>query len=228
MNTMLLLADVSVLEDEDLFGTLLRRLPSARREKALRYRFAKDRNLSVGVGILLEEALRRAGVKESPGLAEGPGGKPYYVNQKGICFNLSHSGTMALCALGPWEAGCDIEERRTKARLAAERFLNPDERVWLDGARDEEERERMFFRLWTLKESFMKVTGRGFSLRLEDFSVVPQEDGIVLRQDVDGRAYAFREYDAVPGYALSLCLAEAPEEAWPEEPERVDLRTLAI
>lgn len=222
MNTVFLLADVSALENGDLYEALFRQLPAARQEKVLRYRFPKDRFLSVGAGTLLREALRRAGLEETPEISVGIHGKPFFAGQPELHFNLSHSGTVAACVLSPYEAGCDVEQRRGEARQAAERFLNPDERLWLDTARDDEERERMFFRLWTMKESFMKVTGRGFSLELKDFSVIPGPDGALLRQDADPRSFVFKEYGTVPGYALSLCLAAAAAEDLPLEPERLE------
>ncbi|MBO6268186.1 MAG: 4-phosphopantetheinyl transferase family protein, partial [Clostridium sp.] len=68
----------------------------------------------------------------------------------------------------------------------------------------------LFFRFWTLKESFMKATGLGFRLPLDAFSIIPGPEGVTLRQQVDSRQYYFREYDLQDGYRYALCSAEKP------------------
>ena len=80
----------------------------------------------------------------------------------------------------------------------------------LQNCRASEERKILFFRFWTLKESFMKATGLGFRLPLDAFSIIPGPEGVTLRQQVDSRQYYFREYDLQDGYRYALCSAEKP------------------
>ena len=67
--------------------------------------------------------------------------------------------------------GVDVEPVDRRAPLdIADRYFAPDERAWLF-ARPEAERPRGFFRLWTMKEAFIKATGKGISQGLQSFAI---------------------------------------------------------
>lgn len=75
--------------------------------------------------------------------------------------SLSHSGGWAAVAYAP--AGCrigvDIERHRPRNLLALAKFaFDPDETNLLASLEDTE-RERVFYALWTLKESMAKALG---------------------------------------------------------------------
>jgi 4'-phosphopantetheinyl transferase len=94
-------------------------------------------------------------------------------NPHGLTFNVSHSGAWAVIAIG-WQRriGVDIEtqEARRDWRGLAERFFSTDERRQL-AALPEPLRHAAFYRIWTSKEAYLKATGLGMSLPLEDFTV---------------------------------------------------------
>lgn len=104
-------------------------------------------------------AARYWGLSPLPELAVGERGKPWFPACPQYHFNLSHSGTFALCALADSPVGVDIQEIRTKWRPSlVNRTCTPQERAWLasrgDGVED-------FAQLWALKESAGKQTGYG-------------------------------------------------------------------
>ena len=103
-----------------------------------------------------------------------------------------------------------MERIRDKGPEVAEHFFFREEYEALQNCRASEERKILFFRFWTLKESFMKATGLGFRLPLDAFSIIPGPEGVTLRQQVDSRQYYFREYDLQDGYCYALCSAEKP------------------
>lgn len=70
----------------------------------------------------------------------------------------------------------------------------------------QEARNGMFYRYWTLKESFMKATGLGMKLPLDAFRIVRGSE-ISVVQSVDGRNYHFAEYEEIPGCKCALCTA---------------------
>ena len=77
-------------------------------------------------------------------------------------FSVSHSVAHGLIALAPHgRVGVDVEERRLR-RLSEliEIAMSPDERACLEEL-GEAERQRQFFRFWTLKEAILKALGVG-------------------------------------------------------------------
>ena len=54
-------------------------------------------------------AAEHWGLTPLPPLERGPMGKPFFAGLEGRCFNLSHSGTLALCALSDRPVGVDIQ-----------------------------------------------------------------------------------------------------------------------
>jgi 4'-phosphopantetheinyl transferase len=86
-------------------------------------------------------------------------------------FNLSHSGSRALIALGRVEVGADLEHlKKRRTDDIARRFFAPGEQQRLF-ALPLAEREQAFFRLWTCKEAFLKVTGEGLSRSTRSYEV---------------------------------------------------------
>jgi 4'-phosphopantetheinyl transferase len=98
----------------------------------------------------------------------------------------------------------------------ADRFFAQEELDWLYAAEGEEERDRRMFRLWTMKESFLKVTGRGMSLSLKDFAVCMDEKNrkIRVKHQIDAKYYHMREYEDIPGYCVSVCCQESKDIAY--------------
>ncbi len=97
-----------------------------------------------------------------------PNTKPY-VTTPGLFVSLSHSLGVCAAAVSNIPIGLDIElnERSVEKTLKlAERFFAPDELeyVRLDPL-------NRFFELWCKKESYVKLTGEGFSRSFKDFSV---------------------------------------------------------
>lgn len=169
MDTVLTLASIRELPDPAGDEALLALVPPGRREKLLRLRQPADRRRSFGAWLLLRAALKELGAEPGP-LAYGPQGKPFFPDRPDLHFNLSHSGETVLCALSPSPVGCDAETISSARPELAERFFHPSERRWLS-ALPPSEYDEAFFRLWTLKESYLKATGLGLSGGLESFCV---------------------------------------------------------
>ncbi len=93
-------------------------------------------------------------------------GKPF-LEEEGrpseVCFNLSHSGTMALFGFTRnRRIGVDIEHIRPGLAVLeiARHAFSPVELEFLEAATKEQAVER-FFTLWTRKEAFLKAQGWG-------------------------------------------------------------------
>lgn len=231
MDTGIYYGDTSQLEDRALYEALYSLMPASRRAKADRYVFPSDKRLCVGAYSLLLYALRSKGIDGFGEPETHFNRKPYFPSLPDVHFNLSHSGSFAVCVVSDFEAGCDVEKISPKHLGVARRALSKPEQDFLDSA-SQGDRLSLFFRLWTLKESFMKATGLGFRLVMKDFSVLPDSDGkmSVSFDDTDGiiptGSYSFFESDAIPGYGFSWCLKDAPRDMAPAPAEFVPLENI--
>ena len=129
---------------------------------------------------------------------------------------MSHSGDYAICSIGDRPVGNDIEYVKQGRLKVADRFFAKEEQDWLYAAADEQEQTKRMFRIWTMKESFMKVTGRGMSLPLMDFAIHVDEENerIRVRHKVDARYYHMKEYDEIDCYCVSVCCQESLDIAY--------------
>lgn len=124
---------------------------------------------------LLNALLVEAGGVEPPAIARREDGKPWFPDRPEIHFNLSHSGGLALCALGERELGVDIELVRNRTIGLPRYALSDAEYRWY-AARGSHWED--FYTLWTLKESRVKCTGAGiFQKPVREISVPLLEPG---------------------------------------------------
>lgn len=173
------------LKIEELSGYIAL-LPHERQEKIARYRFEKDKLLSLAAGLLIRRAIGESEI------VLGEHGKPYA--QNGVYFSVSHSGRVAAIAVDDTELGLDVEELPAPDRLKiADRFYHPAERAYVKEAED---RRRAFSEIWTRKEAYLKMTGEGISTDLTAFDT--------LAQPLKGQTVTL----PLDGYCLSVCSAE--------------------
>ncbi|MEO1134432.1 MAG: 4'-phosphopantetheinyl transferase superfamily protein [Cyanobacteria bacterium J06639_1] len=148
------------------------------RTRADRFKFSRDRDcFTVARGILrtlLGRYLRRS--PRAIKFAYGEYGKPELADHptSTIHFNLSHSGEMALWAVGRHApVGIDIERVRSDypGEAIAKRFFSAFECEQLDQIPNALKSEA-FFRCWTRKEAFVKALGGGLAgVPLDQFDV---------------------------------------------------------
>ena len=185
--------DVLELYDEAVFNRAMALLPwSERRAKVERFVFQKDKCLCLGAGLLLSFALRKAGVRDFA-LGYGAHNKPHLLNCSNVHFNLSHSGAWAVCAVSSDPVGIDVEERRAYDDGVARLCFTANELAWMERQDDV---PRAFARLWTRKESYVKLLGTGLSKSPNSFEAMP---GTQLERSV-----SFCEYE-LPGCAVCVC-----------------------
>lgn len=98
-------------------------------------------------------------------------GKPHLADPR-LRFNISHSGGLAVIALGHVEVGVDVElPRPRRSDAIARRFFAPAEIERLFAIGDDAARADAFFRLWTCKEAFLKATGEGLSRSTRSYEI---------------------------------------------------------
>jgi len=107
---------------------------------------------------LLGKAWKQAMAGEMLTVLKTAQGKPYFAGNP-LYFSLSHSKIMAVCAISDAPIGVDIEKLRPLEEKLPKRVLSHGELCWLQ---NQPETMACFFRLWTMKEAYVKFTGTGF------------------------------------------------------------------
>lgn len=150
------------LEKNMIFYTFLSERPSRDEEHGTAYR-------------LLEYALaERFGIMDGI-IEKGENGKPFLKNYPGIKFNISHCRGLAVCGISELDIGVDAELIRGFRGGAVRRIFSPKEQRFIELSENPNED---FFRIWTLKESLCKNTGKGIFSGLSAYEFELSEQGI--------------------------------------------------
>ena len=200
------LFDINSLNEES-FNRLLLSVKNYRKEKIAKLSLQKSKYLSLAVELLIRKACEDFGIdylKEEIVLNEF--GKPSFKSSK-YFFNTSHSGQYALCVISNVEVGCDIEEIKEYKPRIAERFFTDKENFYLEVSNDKNE---MFYRIWTLKESYMKCIGKGFAEPISSFELELSDGGASIKGKPD---YAFFEQKH-DGHKIAVCLKTKEKEKY--------------
>ncbi|MCK5519516.1 MAG: 4'-phosphopantetheinyl transferase superfamily protein [Candidatus Marinimicrobia bacterium] len=122
-------------------------------------------------------------------------GKPYLDNYPDIHFNLSHSGNAIALLFSQKPCGIDIEnlKKRHSEEKLVKRFFHKDEVDRYFEATSEKERTNYFFRIWTLKEAYLKAIGTGIRSQLSDLCFYSKENinGLWHLKQIDSSKWIF-------------------------------------
>lgn len=195
------IADITYLPDPKEHPELTYVLSEERRQKTMHFGQSQNRRQSLGAGLLLEKVLAEHGIS-SNAVQLGEHGKP---EAPGVQFNLSHSENMVVCAVGDRPVGCDVEKIKQVPNTLAERFFSEKEKEYLSTCSGETYKEA-FFRLWTMKESYAKMTGEGMSGTVDKVEIVLDEPIRILHGGQVQKCY-IKEY-RIGEYQISVCAEE--------------------
>lgn len=119
-----------------------------------------------------------------PEIRRTPAGKPYFVDSD-LHFSVSHTPRHVFCCVSRKNVGIDAEEMDRPVTPALRRMLSEAENTRCQSDAD-------LLRLWVLKESFAKLTGRGIGSYLKHTDFDPADPRI---QQIDGCFVAVMEED---------------------------------
>lgn len=191
--------DINSLKNKFSYNEIFNKVSLYRKRKVDKLKYEKDKWLSLGAEYLLMKGLEELNIDYSKiEIDFKENSKPIFKNcpQK-LHFNLSHSGEMAMCVISDYEVGCDIQKIEDKDNYLeiAERFFHPKEIQIIKKAKKEEQKE-LFYRIWTLKESFIKATGKGFQTPLKDFKIcLDNNKPVVFIKDKLDNSFKLEEKD---------------------------------
>ena len=147
------------------------------RERQRRFVFQKDRDEFLIARVMLRTALSQYS-KTRPAdwcFQLNQYGKPEIMpdqNQSQIRFNLTHCHGLVLCGVTIVDdigVDCESLERPIDFQKLVDRVFSARERQYFHSVPSMRQQE-LFFRLWTLKESYIKARGLGMSIPLQEFS----------------------------------------------------------
>lgn len=141
-------------------------------------------------------------------------GKPLLEDDDDLFFNVSHTDGLALLAFARGRRlGVDVEKVKpdTAVEKLSERFFSERECRDLRLLKGDELRAA-FFRVWTRKEAYIKATGEGLSLPLDQFDVsIAAGDRDALRATrpdaSEVERWAVSDVTVSAGYAAALAVA---------------------
>lgn len=170
---------------EQHFDELVERLYPERKSRVLAFRRREPAYTSIVAGLLLQTLVEeKLGISpQALVLEKNENGKPTVQGHPAFYFNLSHAGDYVVLAHGDVPLGVDIEQIRTQNLHVAKRCYTEAEYAYVAG--DDSEENHRFFYLWTMKESYLKLTGDGISVPLNSFEIDP------LQQVVKGTPYRY-------------------------------------
>jgi len=150
-------------------------LDATEKERALKFRFRKDRYCFIIARGVLRKLLSIY-LDVTPVEIKfqfGRNGKPYVNHPSDIKFNISHSGdTILLGFVQRYSIGIDVEytKRKVDVEKIAQLFFSEEEVSSLF-ALDQAYHTQAFYNCWTRKEAFIKAEGSGLSFPLDQFVV---------------------------------------------------------
>lgn len=155
--------------------------------------------------LLARAAAEHWGLSALPEIQRGKHGKPAFAGEESRHFNLSHSGSLALCALDGAPVGVDIQVVKEWRPGLPKKVCSPEELAWLEAGED---RWARFAQLWALKECRVKYSGEGLTRSIAGIRVpLPEEGREVLALD----GLYWRTYRG-EGWRGALCGENPPPE----------------
>ena len=167
MNYSLKIGKIYKITDEN-FEENLSYLPKTRQEYILKFKNKTRQKQSLVATLLLEECLKELNVlDEYHKLAEGKNGQ-WVLKDSPVHFSVSHCDDTVMVVASFYPIGCDIEKVRKIGLDVAEKFFLESE---IANIKTSSHPELAFFSYWTIKESYLKLIGKGLSEPLSSVEV---------------------------------------------------------
>lgn len=188
-------AVILYLNEEKPFAEYSQLLPLISQER--QERIAKMAVNGDKIRSLFAELLIRYEVSEQLGtdfnlleFGKNEFGKPFIIGKNGYDFSVSHSARAVAFAGVSSRVGVDIERIRRRKSGFSERFFAENEIKFIE---ESETPDEAFFEIWTKKEAYSKMLGKGLAAGFSSF-------------DVTGNALDCKFFTNITnGYAFSVC-----------------------
>ena len=171
---LILISDISKLDSKIIDYDFLNKIPSYR----LKSKNKSDIQKSINSLKLLKIGLNEFGIDLlNEDLVYNEFGRPN-LKREDIFFNISHSGKYVTCAISNKIVGIDIQKHIEKFEEIIS-FFSISEKEYLASIPFQKLLIKEFFKIWTVKESYVKFLGRGLYKELDSFSLFLDKKKII-------------------------------------------------
>ncbi|MBJ6362238.1 4'-phosphopantetheinyl transferase family protein [Paenibacillus sp. GCM10012307] len=181
-----------------------------RRRRIARFHFQADKYRSLLGELLIRHVLCTGYAFSNADIVfrTGTHGKPS-LEGGGPRFNFSHAGDWVCAVFHTEETGIDIEQLRPIELDVAKRFFASEESAMLSRLEGEAWR-REFYRLWTMKEAYVKMRGAGLNIPLHTFTFQEKSTGTGQYHILENGSVHPGSVHTLPwegDYACAVCFA---------------------
>ncbi len=192
---------------QTVLAALQQQASPASLRRAKRYRKDNDQMRCLLAEALLKQVLQQQGIAESDQhIKRNRFGKPVLTTNDRLHFNLSHSGDWVVCAVDDQPVGIDIEQQINCRDIEFDGLFTDEEMVYLKSGRPQLLWQR-FFRLWTLKESYLKALGTGLYKSMQSFTVkvLDNHRAQLLVTEHPQKDWHFYSFEPDANHICSIC-----------------------
>lgn len=133
-------------------------------------------------------------------------GKPYLKDYPDIFFNISHSKGLIVCAFDDHAVGVDTELLAHFSDIFIKRIFSESEiKMLYEQGQTIDLKREWFYRLWTLKEAFVKRNGQGVASDLKGFYFSFDFSSMPLKIRCSERSVSCFQEKLPSGHIVSLC-----------------------
>jgi len=161
--TTILLTNVRIFEDTALFHYYLSKVNEERRCDIEHKRFAEDKFLSLGGGLLLDQLLMDWDIHSE--IMHNEQGKPLVYKAPDVYVSLTHAYPYAAAMISDSPCGLDIERRNRNMEAVARRYYNDQEKRYAGND------QNRLTDIWCRKECFIKYSAPQDIRQIDTFSI---------------------------------------------------------
>lgn len=199
--------NIKEITDYKSLMDLSRYLDAEKQERVSKFRREEDKIRGIIGGVLTNViASKKTGINMMKiGYEYNQYRKPKFKNIEELEFNISHSGDYVISAFDKECLGVDVEELSAvkEHEDIAKSFFADSEYMWIK-KQNAESKNRAFYKLWTLKESYVKFLGKGLNIPFDSFAFeYDKEKDEFYIKDLNERIRFFNR--SLDNYELSAC-----------------------
>lgn len=187
---------------KEKFEYFLTFISEKEKEKILKYRNYEDSLRSLYGKLMLKNMLKLNEIQ----LKYNKWGKPELINNSRIHFNISHSGEWVAVGIATKPIGIDIQKVDKIDLSIAKNCFSKDENEYILSL-CQSSRKDAFFKLWTLKEAFIKAKGKGLYMPLDSFTIKILNDKPILYSD-ENKKCQLSVKQVEKDYFMAICILE--------------------